>query len=139
MSVIDASVLVSIYHEPDAFHEASLAWLQHHIDSGAMIVAPLLVLSEVSGPIARKTGTAQKGNEAVQQTYMLPNLILVPIDEDLANFAAQLAAELKLRGADAVYVALAAQLSLPLISWDREQREPGKKRISVVRPDEIVL
>lgn len=108
MSIIDASVLVSIYHEPDIFHEASLAWLQHHIESGAMIVAPLLVLSEVSGPIARKTGVAQQGNEAVHQIRTLPNLILVSIDEELASSAAQLAAELKLRGADAVYVALAA-------------------------------
>ncbi|CAA9315995.1 MAG: hypothetical protein AVDCRST_MAG93-5498, partial [uncultured Chloroflexia bacterium] len=46
------------------------------------------------------------------QIRMLPNLILVPLDEDLANSAAQLAADLKLRGADAVYIALAAQLSL---------------------------
>jgi predicted nucleic acid-binding protein len=137
MSVVDASVLVSVSYDRDTFHEQSLAWLQRHIGSGAIIVAPLLVLSEVSGPVARQTGEAQQGYHAIQHLRSLPNLYLVPLDENLAESAGRFAAELRLRGADAVYVALAAQLGLPLISWDREQLERGAARASVMRPDEL--
>ena len=43
------------------------------------------------------------------------------LDEPSAIDAARLASDLQIRGADAVYVALAQQLSLPLIAWDQEQ------------------
>ncbi len=135
MTVVDASVLVSVYHAPDAFHQPSVAWLQQYIRSGAIIVVPLLVLSEVAGSIARQTSAPQQGHEAVRQLRALPNLVLVPIDERLATLSAQLAADLRLKGADAIYVAVAAQLDLPLISWDREQIERGGRLITALRPD----
>jgi len=36
--------------------------------------------------------------------------------------------------ADAVYVALAEQLQIPLVTWDREQRERGGQRIVAQEP-----
>jgi predicted nucleic acid-binding protein len=53
---------------------------------------------------------------------------------ELAQRAASLAARLALGGADAVYVALAARLRLPLISWDRDQRARAAGVIEVVAP-----
>lgn len=46
----------------------------------------------------------------------------------------ELAIDLRLRGADAVYVAVADQLSLPLVSWDVEQRERAAARVEVIVP-----
>ena len=135
MTVVDASVLVSVYHVPDAFHQPSAAWLQQHIRSGAIIVAPLLILSEVGGAIARQSANPQQGQEAFLQLRALPNLFLVPFDERLANLSAQLAADLRLKGADAVYIAVAAQLGLPLMTWDREQIERGGRVVSARRPN----
>ena len=135
MTVVDASVWVSVYHAPDLFHDRSMAWLQQQLHAGAILVAPLVVLAELAGPIARQTGDPDQAHQAVQQLRRLPQLYLVPVNEVLATLAAQLAADLRLRGADAVYVALAAQLGLPLVSWDREQIERGGQRIAVARLD----
>jgi predicted nucleic acid-binding protein len=135
MTVVDASVLVSVYHASDAFHQLSIEWLQQYSRSGAIIVVPLLVLSEVAGSIARQTSDPYQGREAVRQLRALPNLVLVPVDERLATLSAQLAADLRLKGADAIYVAVVAQLDLPLISWDREQIERGGRLVTAQRPD----
>jgi predicted nucleic acid-binding protein len=56
------------------------------------------------------------------------------VDESLAREAAELAARLRLRGADAVYVAVARKLDLPLVTWDAEQRERGGAAIVVRTP-----
>ena len=135
MTVVDASVLVSVTYPGDVFHQISTAWLQQHLHTGAMLVAPLLILSEVAGPVARQTGDPVQGHAAVQQVRALPHLYLVPIDEEIATLAAQLAADLRLRGADAIYVAVAAYFGMPLVTWDREQIERGGQRIDVHRPD----
>ncbi len=46
---------------------------------------------------------------------------IVPIDAPLVKEATAIASTLKLRGADAIYVATAKQLGLPLLTWDNEQ------------------
>ena len=51
---------------------------------------------------------------------------LVPVEADLARRSARIARELKLRGADAVYVALARRLGIPLVTWDRDQLEQAR-------------
>ena len=59
---------------------------------------------------------------------------LVAVDRQLADGAARLAARLRLRGADAVYVALAERLDLPLVTLDSQQLERGGSVIDVRRP-----
>ena len=135
MTVADASVWVAYYHQPDLYHQPSRAWLQEHLHHGGIIVVPLLVLGEIAGPLARQTGNPAIAHAAVQHFHTLPDLELVPVDDALANLTAHLAPDLRLRGADAVYVALAAMRDLPLITWDREQLERGGQFVTVRRPD----
>jgi len=45
-----------------------------------------------------------------------------------------LAADLSLRGADALYVALSYHLKVPLVTWDRQQRERAGERVAVHTP-----
>jgi predicted nucleic acid-binding protein len=47
------------------------------------------------------------------------------------------AADLGLRGADAVYVALAHQLGLTLVTWDREQLTRTASMIVSRTPDQM--
>ena len=119
----------------DAFHQPSQASLQQHLLASTLLVAPLLLVGEVAGAIARQRGNSLLGHQAVQELRMLP-LTLIRIDEDLADLTAELAADLRLRGADAVYVAVAAYYNLPLITWDHEQIERGGQRVTARRPDE---
>ena len=60
------------------------------------------------------------------------------VDAELALPAAELASELRLRGADAVYVAMTHRLGVPLVTWDREQLERAAVRIEARTPDELL-
>ncbi len=132
--VVDASVWVSQLVQQDAHHQASRHWLHRHVERGGLVVAPVLALGEVAGAIARRTGDPTLGSRAVEQVLRVPGLRLVPIDRQLGQETADLAAELKLRGVDAVYVAIADRLGVALVTWDREQLERAGDRIAVITP-----
>jgi predicted nucleic acid-binding protein len=55
-------------------------------------------------------------------------------DCDFGRVAAQMAADLRLRGAEVVYVAAAYLLQVPLVTWDREQRQRAASVIAVQTP-----
>ena len=132
--VVDASVVVSRLVTHDVHHAASRAWLARHVAAGGLLIAPALLLAEVAGAVARRTGTPRLAQRAVEAVLGLPALRLVPVDEVLARTAADLAGRLRLRGADAVYIAAAAALQLPLVTWDLEQRERAARVIEVLAP-----
>ena len=135
MTVTDASVWVSRFLNDDAFHAASLRWPTEMIADERAVVAPASMLAEVAGAIARRTGKTQMGYEVVQRIRRVPSLQLVAIDPDLGNYAAEIASSYRLRGADAMYVAVAHRLQLPLVSWDREQLERAARLIRTSSPE----
>ena len=132
LMVVDASVLVP----HDVHHAASRVWLTRQAGEDGLIVAPALLLPEIAGAVARRTGTPRLAARAVDAVPRLPGLRLVSIDDALARTAARLAGRLRLRGTDAVYVATAATLRLPLVTWDVEQRERSAHVIEVGTPAE---
>jgi predicted nucleic acid-binding protein len=133
-AVIDASVWVSRLAPVDVHHRASRQWLETHAASGDQFVCPTLVLAEIAGAVARRTGDAHTANEAVAAIERIPALRLLSLDPRLAKTAARLAADYALRGADAVYVAVASELSLPLITFDDEQLTRAKSLITTMMP-----
>ena len=134
MSVVDASVWVSRLVAQDVHHSATRRWFEQHTTAGGLLVAPVLLLAEVAGAIARRTGDAQLGNHAVRTLLRLRRLRLVALDRRLGEEAADLAANLVLRGVDAVYVATARRLGLTLVTWDIEQQTRAAGVISVQSP-----
>lgn len=138
MYVVDASVWVSRFLPADVLHDPSYRWLGEQVAQGEPVAAPLLVLAEVAGAVARRAGLSELGVHAASLMQHLPNARLVAVDTELAQLGAQLAAELRLRGADALYVALARRLSIPLVTWDQEQRERGRPLVAVLNPQDIL-
>ena len=136
MHVVDASVWVSRFVASDANHEASRRWLGERVTNGDQIAAPALALAEIAGAVARRTGRSELGSRAMSLVHRLPNVRLVSVDMELAVLGAEAAAELRLRGADALYVALARRLDAPLVTWDQEQRVRSQAAIAVLAPAE---
>jgi predicted nucleic acid-binding protein len=99
-----------------------------------LLYAPNLILPEVSGSVTRRTGTPLDGQDAVAKLTNLPVLRLVEIEQAIADLAAEVAANLRLRGADAVYVALAQRLNFTLVTWDNEVINRAGATISVITP-----
>ncbi len=134
MSVVDASVWVSRLVAQDVHHQASRCWLDGQLAQGALLVAPMLLLAEVAGAIRRRSGQAALAEQAIETIVRVPGLRLVALDTHLGHEAARMAARLGLRGADAVYVALAQQLGLPLVTWDPEQTTRAESLVRVQIP-----
>jgi len=129
--VIDASIWVVRLVAEDVFYEPVKTWMSARLADNDQFLAPSLLLAEIGGAISRRT-TPSLALKAIEQIQNLPGLQLVEMEDLLLQEAAHLAAQLGLRGADSIYVALAARLDLPLMTLDVDQRERAAKRIKVL-------
>jgi predicted nucleic acid-binding protein len=83
-------------------------------------MVPNLVLAEVAGAISRTRNDPVRAEAFATTLGRLPNVTVVALDEALGYQARALAAQYGLRGADAVYAAVAQQAGCTLISLDHE-------------------
>jgi predicted nucleic acid-binding protein len=83
----------------------------------------------VAGAVSHRTGDPKLAAQAIKAVEDLPGLRLVDMDQALVREASVLAAELGLRGADSLYVALASRLELPLVSLDDDQYARAASRV----------
>lgn len=134
MFVLDASVWVSAILPTDAWHAISAPFVEQTVASGTTIVVPTLFLAEVCAAVARQT-TPAAGLLVREQLLAIDLFVWISVDDALASVAAQLGATHQIRGADSVYVALAQEFDLPLVSLDRNHGERTMGVITVYRPD----
>lgn len=132
--IVDASVWVAAVLEQDGHHRISLAFVEQLAQAGRRVSVPLLTWVEIAGAITRRTGDAASGIRAVSLFSAQPWVRGVLLDDRLAAEATRLAAGLRLRGADAVYVALASLRREPLLTLDREMLERAAAAIEVLSP-----
>ena len=125
--VVDASVWVARLIAQDVFHHLSRQWLDEQRTRGVQFVAPTLLLVEVAAAISRRTGDSGLAQRAVKALESLPDLRLVEMDRNVVQTAVQTGVNLGVRGADALYIAIAQQLTLPLATLDDDQRKRGSQ------------
>jgi len=136
MIVIDATVWISRILVEDIFHTISRTWMRAQSAQGHLLVVPSLFFAEVGGVVARRTGSTAMGMETIQRIARVPALRVIPINRNLGVDSGKLAAQLHLRGADAVYVALARRLNIPLATWDQELLQRAGQVVTVQQPSE---
>ncbi len=125
MPILDASVCVALFHAEDPGHRASRRWLAGRQGEAEPIVSPVILLAEVAAALGRGLGNVDLAQQAVRLMRERHFVELFPVTEALAASAAEIAAEEKIRGCDAIYVALARQLQMELVTQDRQQLERG--------------
>ena len=126
MYVPDASVWVARFWRNDPRHADAYEWLQRATQSGQPIYAPTFLLAEVSGAISRRVGTVRSAQEAVREIRTMSTsdeITFFELDEELLNESVDIAARYRLRGADAIYVAVAHVANSTLVTLDNEQRD----------------
>jgi len=138
MYCIDASVFINAEIEDEKFHEHSAKLMQNIRNQGITIIVPEIVLPEISSAISRGTNDPEKALKFIKELKQIPNIVLIPIDRELADKASQLAAEYRLRGCDAIYVAVALLFKAKLISLDRQQIERATECVETAMPQEEV-
>jgi predicted nucleic acid-binding protein len=143
MYTVDASVHLSALNPYEPESAASQAFLGLVRQRQIPLFCPTLLPVEVAAGIAR-TMPAGVGDDAGRAVALaatlrdLPNQTLVPLDSALAEVAANLAAAARLRGADAVYAAVAQQYGTTLITLDRQQLERLPPAVRAVRPGDVL-
>jgi predicted nucleic acid-binding protein len=136
---IDASVFVSRLREDDAAHAESRAFLEALRERAILTFLPTLVRPEIVGAVRHFSGDAQVARRALEVLDPLPNLNFAPLDNRLANDAAALAAESGMKGADAVYVAVARLFDTTLVTLDLQQRGRAPSAVRAIQPAEALL
>lgn len=107
MYTLDANIFVRDLNPREPNHAICRELLEHLATLRIPIIVPLLLIVEVAGTLSRELRDPIRGRMAMMMLQELPNLTLVVLDESLAQAAAESAADRALRGADAVYVAVA--------------------------------
>jgi predicted nucleic acid-binding protein len=134
MAVIDASVYIALVNAHETEHASSWAWFEQAMRAEESVVAPVILLAEVAAALSRGMGDPTLAHRVSQQLARSEAIELIQITMAMAERAAEIAAELRIRGCDAVYVALADQLSDTLVTLDRQQLERGAALVTVRAP-----
>jgi predicted nucleic acid-binding protein len=132
--IVDASVWVAIFRDNDIHHGSSVSFLHAAVTTQQDLHVPNLALAEIASVFARQTGKARLATRTVHAVLALPRVQRHPLSDAPADRAASLAARCKLRGADAVYVALAEALDQPLITLDQEILDRSARVIGISTP-----
>jgi len=125
VAVIDASLYIALVNSHEADHARSWAWLERAKASHDPVCAPSILLPEVAAALSRGVGDQALAREVAEQLARSQVVELIPVSLALAERAAAVAAEHRIRGCDAVYVALAEELGDVLVTLDQQQLERG--------------
>ena len=134
MAVIDASVYVALMNAREAAHASSWAWFERTQAAQESVVAPVIMLAEVAAALSRGTGDPRLALRVVQQIRHSGAVDLMPVTPSLGDRAAHIAADHRIRGCDAVYIALALQLGDCLVTLDRQQLDRGAAIVTTRKP-----
>ena len=135
---IDASVFVNAFNPHEKGHAESLQLLATIQQRGDPGIVPTLLIAEMASAVARASDDSVGAIQYANATAALPHLTLVPLTPATARQAAELAATHRLRGADAVYLAVARRYGTTLVSRDDEQRTRGSAVVPCQTPEEAL-
>lgn len=135
---VDASVWINAFRPEEEGSLESLTFLEKIRQAREPIISPTLLLPELAAVLARGGEKSENVLRFVQSVKDLPHQVFIALDETTAQVAVELAERCKLRGADAVYGAVALRFGSVLVSRDREQVERLRDVIAVRLPKEMV-
>ena len=135
---IDASVLVRAANQSETGHQECADVVVAAGSSWVMVVQPTFVIAEVAGALGRRRLPAPGIAAVLDRMRRLSTVTMIPLDEALAEEAAELAVTTQLRGGDAIYVAVARRYGGTLITVDDEQRLRAQSVVPVMLPAEFL-
>ncbi|MBI4604546.1 MAG: PIN domain-containing protein [Planctomycetes bacterium] len=135
---MDASVHLNALNPAEGGSTQSQAFLDRLHRRPWPVHSPTLLLVEIAGAVARVQDDAKRGVELSRAVEALPGQTWVPLDQALAEKAAGLASECRLRGADAVYASVALRHGSVLVTRDREQLERLPPLVVTMTPEQAL-
>jgi predicted nucleic acid-binding protein len=126
---------VNAFSSEENGSDESMSFLSQLGKERVPLIQPTLFLPEVAASIARKQDDTDAALELERELKNFLDITLVDLDEDIADFASEIAAKHRLRGSDAVYAAVALRFGTELITLDKEQLERLPKVLVVRKPE----
>ncbi len=102
------------------------------------VIVPRLFLAELAGVVRRMLRDPIRARLIIDIWTSFVHVQLISLDDRLIDTAAEFASDYALRGADAVYVAVAHHHGCILVSLDREQRERARPLVQSLTPAEVL-
>lgn len=134
MPVIDASIYIALVTPREDAHQTTRAWYEAALRSGESIYAPVIILCEVVAAISRGQDDSVRAQKVADALKRSQAITLHTISLPLADRAAMIATEHRIRGCDAIYVALAEAIGEDLLTLDRQQKERGAAVVDTRSP-----
>ena len=134
MFTIDASVHINAMNPAEPGSADSQAFIEQLHQRPWAVFSPTLLLVQVAAAVARATNDTGRGIAMAQAVHALPGQIWITLDDSLTEEAIQLATEHRLRGADAVYAAVARRHGTTLVTWDRQQLNRLQSILPILTP-----
>ncbi len=132
---VDASVFLNAFNAHETGQAVSRRFLDQLRVRAIPTIAPTLLLPEVAAAVSRVRQDAQLAQQFAATLKQLPHLILIALDQLLADQAADIAARYRLRGSDAVYVAVAQRFGSGLVTRDQEQLSRVASVLTTLTPE----
>ena len=101
MLTVDANVFVSAASTAEVQHMTSIAFFERVLQASEELYCSALVLPEIAA-------------STVSNLNQFPGLTLIVVDSIIANMASEIALKCRLRGADAIYAAVAQKYGTTL-------------------------
>jgi predicted nucleic acid-binding protein len=134
VAVIDASVYIALINAQEDAHAVSWAWFEQAQWDQEPIIAPVILLAEVAAALSRGLGDPALAHRVVEQLLGSEVIELIPVTLAMAELAAAIATDYRIRGCDAMYVALAHQSGDHLVTLDQQQLERGAALVPAHKP-----
>lgn len=138
MYTLDANIFVRDANPHDPSHETCRDLLERLHAARLPIFEPAILLAEVAGPLSRTFRDPIRARLYAEAVSALPNLSLIAIDGEIAQLAAEIAADYALRGMDAIYIAIAYSYNCAFVTLDEEPRRRAGSLIRVLLPTEAI-
>ncbi|WP_129630791.1 type II toxin-antitoxin system VapC family toxin [Candidatus Oscillochloris fontis] len=138
MYTLDANIYARDIDPNDPNFEDCHALLERLKRGDVSIIVPTLLLAELAASISRVRRDPIRARLVVDALQSLPFMEFVDLDRTLGQAAADIAADRAVKGADAVYIAVAHRYGCTLVTLDQEQAKRAAPIVTVMTPQDVL-
>ena len=129
---LDSSVIVTALRKQEKSHLAAKDVLRKVKDGSHIAIEPYTVLIEVTAALKRRTGSKELALRVRNDLLAINTIRFMGFDAESAADAAEIAAEIGVRGMDAIVIQVAKEFDIPLVTLDQEMLEKAKLVVDVM-------
>ena len=129
---LDSSVIVTALRKQEKSHLAAKDVLRKVKDGRHIAIEPYTVLIEVTAALKRRTGSKELALRVRNDLLAINTISFMGLDAESAADAAEIAAEIGVRGMDAIVIQVAKEFDIPLVTLDQEMLEKAKLVVDVM-------